>query len=163
MINFRLSSGLRFPLEFFQRHLIFRSYVNNPSFSLNSIFPGRRLFRPNKTLSQMSKNASKILNSLIRKTYKFGSSRIVINRDGQWDWDPMGFWVPGHKSLGRLGLRQIPLGQSREFELWDSSSRDKNHWDWQSRPMPIIIYKDVCKKISIPNFSYSKVKLSFST
>ena len=43
----------------------------------------------------------------------------------------------GHKSLGLLGPGQKSLGQSRDFELWDSSPWDKNPWDWQSRPMPI--------------------------
>ena len=43
----------------------------------------------------------------------------------------------GHKSLGPLGLGEKSLGQFRDVELWDSSPRDKNLWDWQSRPMPI--------------------------
>ena len=51
-------------------------------------------------------------------------------RDGQWDWDPMGFVSRdrnpgtserlGRTILGRLGLGQILLGQSRDKNLWDS-------------------------------------------
>ena len=35
------------------------------------------------------------------------------------------------------GLGQKSLGLSRDFQLWDSYSWDKNPWDWQSRLMPI--------------------------
>ena len=47
----------------------------------------------------------------------------------------------GHGFLGLLGLGQKSLGQSRDFELWDSNPRDKNRWDWQFRPMPIPVHK----------------------
>ena len=67
------------------------------------------------------------------------------SRDCPWDSSPkqsQEFWLSqsrpmGHKSLGLLGLGQKSLGQSRDFQLWDSNPRDKNPWDWQSRPMPI--------------------------
>ena len=45
-----------------------------------------------------------------------------------------------HKSLGLLELGQKSLGQSRDFELWDSNPRDKNRLDWKSRPMPIFVH-----------------------
>ena len=40
---------------------------------------------------------------------------------------------------GLLGLGQESLGQSRNFELLDPSSWDRNRWDWQFRAMPMLV------------------------
>ena len=56
-----------------------------------------------------------------------------------WDFDSRvtnsGILNPmGHKSLGRLGLGQILLGQSRNKNLWDSKiqsfGQPESHWDF---------------------------------
>ena len=60
----------------------------------------------------------------------------------------------GHKSLGLLGLGEKSLGQSGDFGLWDSSPRDENSWDWQSRPMPILVYKPIEKSFPGPYYNY---------
>ena len=57
-------------------------------------------------------------------------------------WKNIAGTVPGQKSFGQSNLKhkslgQKSLGQSRDFQLWDSSHRDKNFWDWLSCPLPI--------------------------
>ena len=75
----------------------------------------------------------------------------------QWDWYPM-----GHKSrdlglglghLGRLGLEQISLEQSRDKNLWDNQIPNcGTTWDsslmgfWSPIPCPSLVLKakDLC-------------------
>ena len=65
--------------------------------------------------------------------------KIQKSRDWLSSWSPKQSQSRpmGGKSLGLLRLGQQSLRQSRDFELWDSSPRYENRWDWQFRPLPI--------------------------